>query len=50
MNVVIERDVSHAERHNGWVGDIYRSNHVGTVFIGNELDAEVRYVEAGEFI
>lgn len=50
MDIIIESDVPHTERHNRWVGDIHRANHISAIFIGNELDAEVCDVEAGEFV
>lgn len=51
VDVVVEGYVAHGDGHDGGVGDVDCADHVGAVDgVGEELDAEGGYVEAGEAV
>lgn len=49
-DVVVKRYIPHTERHDRGVGDVDGADHIGAVGVGLEFYAEVRDVEAGEFV
>lgn len=48
--VVLEGDVAHVQGEDGGVGDVDLADHVGSVGLGGQLDAEGGDVEAAEFV